>query len=217
MTYLEIVNKVLVLMREPFANTLKKGDDVVVDIVAQQVNDAKRSVESAHNWNVLRHEWTVLPAPGDSKVELAGTAGRGVVIEEIYGPTGDICKELPTRDIRRLMNSGSTPGLVNSYAVSGVNPTTRNIEVQFHPEPQQVTSMKVYGWRKQPDLVLESDVLLVPAQPVIYMALALATRERGEVGGQTAAEIFGMAGEFLKDAIAQDVALNQYDYDWHVG
>ena len=219
MTYLELVNKVLVLLREPVAASLVKGDDVVVDIVAEQVNDAKRTVENAHNWNALRHEWTVLPGPGASKVELTDTADRGVIVEEVYGPNGYDVKELPTADMRRLMASaGSTTGsLVNNYAVSGINPTTRNVQLQFYPEVASLNSVKVYGFRKQGDLALGSDVLLVPAQPVIYFALALAARERGEVGGQTAAEIFGMASEYLKDAIAQDVALNQYDYDWHVG
>ena len=62
----------------------------------------------------------------------------------------------------------------------------------------------------------EADELLVPEQPVIYLALALASRERGEVGGQTSTDIFGMASNYLKDAIAHDAALNNLEYDWYV-
>ncbi len=218
MTYLEIVNQVLVLMREPSASSLASSDDVVVDIVAQQVNDAKRSVEDAHNWNALRYEWTILPGAGSDKAELTNTADRGALIEEVYGPSGLILQEMPTRKMRSLKASSSVPGNhAMYYAVNGINASTRNVEIQVYPEPTALTSLEVYGFRKQADLAADDDVLLVPSKPVIYMALALATRERGEVGGQTAAEVFGMAGAYLKDAIAQDVALNQYDYDWHVG
>ena len=218
MTYLEIVNKVLLLLREPAAATLAVGEDVVVDVVAQHVNDAKRSVENAHNWNALRYDWVVLPGPGSAKVELAGTAGVGVNIEEAYGPDGLRLTENSSSMLRAKTLRAQSPGdFCTDFAINGISPTTRNVLVEFYPEPAQIESIKVFGWKKQPDLSLASDILLVPHQPVVYLALALAARERGEVGGQTASEIFGMASNYLSDAIAQDVALNQYDYDWHVG
>ena len=41
-----------------------------------------------------------------------------------------------------------------------------------------------------------------------------AVLERGEVGGQTAAEIFQMANQFLMDAIALDSSLTDLDNVW---
>lgn len=218
MTYLELVNRVLVLMREPMATTLVKGDDVVVDIVAQHINDAKRSTEDAHNWNVLRYEWSVAVGNGADRGFLSNSADKSVIIDEVYGPEGQLLKEMPTRKMRQLKAASSATGTAAAYyAVDGTDPVTKNVGLRVYPEPASATTLDVYGFRKQADLSLESDVLLIPSQPVIYKALALASRERGEVGGQTAAEIFAMAAEYLRDAIAQDVALNQYDYDWHIG
>ena len=51
-----------------------------------------------------------------------------------------------------------------------------------------------------------SDSLLVPSQPVIHLAVALLARERGETGGTSASEYFGIADKFLSDAIAIDAA-----------
>ena len=56
--------------------------------------------------------------------------------------------------------------------------------------------------------------MLVPGKPVVYTALAMAARERGEVGGQTAAELFALAGTYLSDAIAWDSSLNDLDNIW---
>jgi hypothetical protein len=42
----------------------------------------------------------------------------------------------------------------------------------------------------------------------------MAARERGEVGGQTATELFSLAGVYLSDAIAHDAALNDLDNIW---
>jgi hypothetical protein len=50
----------------------------------------------------------------------------------------------------------------------------------------------------------------------MYLAYALAVRERGEVGGQTAGEIFQMAAGYLSDAIARDAELNYLDDIWQV-
>ena len=42
--------------------------------------------------------------------------------------------------------------------------------------------------------------------PVMHLAVAFATRERGETGGTSAAEYFSMANKYLSDAIAMDAA-----------
>ena len=46
----------------------------------------------------------------------------------------------------------------------------------------------------------------MPSQPVIHLAVALLARERGETGGTSTAEYFGIADRYLSDAIAIDAA-----------
>jgi hypothetical protein len=40
-------------------------------------------------------------------------------------------------------------------------------------------------------------------------------RERGETGGTTAAEYFGVAQQYLSDAIALDAQKHPYETDWY--
>ena len=60
----------------------------------------------------------------------------------------------------------------------------------------------------QADLSADSDRLTIPSNPVLQMAYAMALRERGETGGQSAIEQFGVANDALSDAIALDA--NRY-------
>ena len=60
--------------------------------------------------------------------------------------------------------------------------------------------------KRQADLSADTDVLLIPAQPVIHLAVALLVRERGETGGTSTAEYFQIANQYLSDAIAIDAA-----------
>ena len=58
MTYLQLVNEVLKRLREDTVTNVVSNDDVVADMVVSLVNDAKRTVEDAHTWNVLNYEWS---------------------------------------------------------------------------------------------------------------------------------------------------------------
>jgi hypothetical protein len=69
-----------------------------------------------------------------------------------------------------------------------------------------VYSIRVDTVKRQADLSANADVLLVPAQPVIHLAVALLARERGETGGTSTAEYFTIANQYLSDAIAIDAA-----------
>ena len=63
--------------------------------------------------------------------------------------------------------------------------------------------------KRQADLSTDTDALLVPAMPVVHLAVALLARERGETGGTSTAEYFAIADKFLSDAIAIDAANTQ--------
>ena len=214
MTYLDICNKVLRLMREDSVATLQAPDDVVVELVKDFVNDAKRLVEEAHDWNGLVAEWTPATTAGDPYVSLTG-AGKSVNISSIYRGDGLKLQEIPKAKMLSLRARPSANQAPHYYAVNGMD-GSGDVKVLLHPTPDTSSSLVVNGHQKQDSLSADADELQIPDQPVVYMALALALRERGEVGGQTAAEVFGMAKEYMSNAIANDVALNQYDYDWYV-
>ena len=214
MTYLEICNKVLRLMREDTVSSVQAPDDVVVELVKDFVNDAKRLVEETHDWNGQVYEWTTPTVVGSPFVSLTDS-GKSANISYIYRDDGVALKELPRHKMSALRAQVSPNDTPSYYSINGVD-NNGDVRVLLHPTPSAVSNLTVSGHLKQVDLSMDADELEIPDRPVVYYALAFALRERGEVGGQTAAEVFGMAKEFTSNAIANDVALNQYDYDWYV-
>jgi hypothetical protein len=101
------------------------------------------------------------------------------------------------------------------YAFDGTD-NEGNLSIRLDPTPESGDIIHVLGHKVLADLKNDTDVLRLPVQPVLYYALALAARERGEVGGQTSTELFGMASQYISDAIALDANLSPTEKTWAV-
>jgi hypothetical protein len=215
MNYLQLVNGVLSRMREDTVTTVQSSGDVVVDIVADLVNDAKQLVEDSHDWNALRYSWPVTTADGTSTYTLADSAER-VTVEYVLHDDGGYVDNRTLQYIRsrKATTSNATERPI-AYAFNGAA-ANGDKKIELYPTPNAAYNIEAHGFKGQPALSSDTDVLLVPSKPVLYWALSLAARERGEVGGQTAAELFSMAQTFMSDAIARDSALNPLDDIWMV-
>ena len=216
MTYLELVNDVLIRMREDTIDSIGGSSqaelgDPVAYMVKQFVNDAKRVVEDSHVWNALRDEWVVVTSQGTSTYPLTGSGGRAV-LDAVYSAWGGAIREATLNKIRKdsLRGGENTPMY---YAIDGTD-ANGDARIRLSPTPKAAGDFHVYGFQYQPDLQKDTDVLKVPHKPVVYFALAMAARERGEVGGQTSTDIFGLAKGYMSDAIAIDAASNSLDDIW---
>ena len=210
MTYLELVNNVLTRLREPMITSVRKSEDAVVNIVKNLVNDSKRHVEMAHSWNATRNLWQFTTELGRPNYILEDTAG-GCRISKVTVNGNDIHQW----DLQTLMHQTNKTGLAYRYAYDGTD-NAGNLSIRVDPVPEAGDVIHVLGHKVLPDLKEDGDEVRLPAQPVLYYALALAARERGEVGGQTATELFGMASQFISDAIALDANLSPTEKTWAV-
>jgi hypothetical protein len=118
-------------------------------------------------------------------------------------------------DLKTLIHGEARFGKPFRWAFEGTD-DNGNLMMRFDNIPDAVWPITVLGWRQLPDLKDDTDMLRVPDQPVLYYALALAARERGEVGGQTAAELFNMAQQYISDAISLDGNLSPTEMTWAV-
>ena len=102
------------------------------------------------------------------------------------------------------------------FSVIGRATATNNITISVYPPVDLTTTnnLAIDRVAHQPQLVNHDDILLVPSLPVYTLATALASRERGEVGGTPTSELFAIADRHLSDAIAQDSALFANELDW---
>ena len=210
MTYLELVNNVLTRLREPMITSVLKSEDAVVNIVKNLVNDSKRHVEMADSWNATRNLWQFTTELGRPSYILEDTSG-GCRISKVTVNGNHIHQW----DLQTLMHQAGTGGLAYRYAYDGTD-NAGNLSIRVDPVPEAGDVIHVLGHKVLPDLKQDGDEVRLPAQPVIYYALALAARERGEVGGQTATELFGMASQFISDAIALDANLSPTEKTWAV-
>ena len=210
MNYLQLVNGVLDRLREPQATTVRTMDDPVVNVVKHFVNDAKRHVEATHAWNATRNVWQFSTEAGTPAYVLDSTAG-GARITQVA--RDDAPRHMDQWDLRAVI--GQRTGSPWRWAWEGTD-DAGNIMLRFDPIPDDVYSITVLGHRNLPDLAQDTDELRLPDQPVLYYALALAARERGEVGGQTATELFAMAQQYISDAIALDATLSPTEMTWAV-
>jgi len=204
MTYLNLMNNVLRRLREE--ETTSVTGTTYVKMVGDFINDAKKLVEEATDWSALRDTIVVTTAASDNSYSLTGSSDN-VKVMSVLNDTKNCFMNYQTKDWFNeqiyLLNASEGAPLYYTYNGLDANGDT---EVLVNPKPDGVYSLRFNVVKRQADLSTSTDVILVPAQPVIHYAVALLARERGETGGTSTAEYFSIADKYLSDAIAIDAA-----------
>ena len=227
MTYLELINAVLVRLREDTVTAGNFNSDPYYRFIGSAVNDAKDRVEDAWQWSALRgtdyvevinSSFADLPDSADDKHYII----KRMYSSETYNPLTELpalrrMKQLTVEGMRQRYQEGFSnvpEGQPYEFSVAGRNPSTGNVRITLNPKvgstPYALTVDRV---NHQAPLVNATDRLLVPSLPVYTLATALASRERGEVGGTPVSELFAIADRHLSDAIATDSALYSGEMD----
>ena len=204
MTYLNLMNNVLRRLREE--ETTSVTSTTYVKMVSDFINDAKKIVEEAADWSALRETIVVTTFASDNSYSLTG-GGDNVKVMSVINDTQNCFMEYQTKDWFNdsLYISNAVEGAPKYYTYNGLD-SSGDTEVLVGPTPDGVYSLRFDVVKRQADLSANTDTLLVPAMPVIHLAVALLARERGETGGTSTAEYFSIANNFLSDAIAIDAA-----------
>ena len=204
MTYKDLVNGVLRRLRETEVTSVQSN--LYSKLVGDLVNDAKDLVESAWDWSALRSTLTINTTSGTSNYALTGSQDK---IKElsIINDTSDIAMEYRTTnwmDEQYFLQSPLS-GAPKYYTYNGVN-AAGDALLDVYPNPDGGYVLKVKGVFRNVLLSSDTDTLVIPATPVLHLAVAFASRERGDTGGTSTAEYFQMANKYLSDAIAIDAA-----------
>jgi hypothetical protein len=202
MTYLQIVNSVLKRLRENSVDTVEFTE--YSTLLGAFVNDAKAQIENSHSWSALRSTKTLNTVSGTSEYSVTGS-GNHPIINAIVNDTSN--SNITFRDMnffnqsyyRGQVLSGS-PSYFTNIGIDG----SGDIKIKLYPQPDAVYALRIDGVYPQADLSADADVLLIPHTPVIQLVYAMALRERGESGGQSAQEQMIYADRVLSDYIAID-------------
>ena len=199
-TYLELVNDILVRMREPEVSTVQ--ENVLSKLVGKLVNDAKRQVEDSYNWNSLTATLTAVTSPNTFNYGLSGLGTRFKVIDAYNATSKTELKAATTRTMNdRFIVTTPQTGSPLDYNFNGVT-AQGDTQVDVYPIPEGVETLLFNLYIPQEKLVGDSDTMLAPEEPVLLGAFARALVERGEDGGLQSSEAYALYKSSLADAIA---------------
>jgi hypothetical protein len=210
--YLQLTNSVLRRLREPEATSV--NDNEYVKLIATYINDSKRQVEDAYNWNSLSETLSATTAADSFNYVLTGSGQRFRLIDIINDTSNIILQNRTTlwMDQAFLVNNPqkSSP-LYYNFNGTNVNGDT---QVDLYPIPDGVYNIRFNVIKPQAELVADADVLYVPHEPVIMGAYARAIAERGEDDGITSSEAYSLYLTSLSDAIAIEAGRYIEESEW---
>jgi hypothetical protein len=214
MTYLEIINKVLLRLRE---DAVADWDETnYSQLIGEYVNEVKREVEDSWDWGNLRQTVQATTASNVFRYEITGVKERGKVLQ-VWNDTEDyLLRPASSNYLTTLFNTNNTPsGKPMFYDTNGLS-ADNDLYIDMWPVPDGVYTINVDCYAPQDELAANSTKILAPSWPVILGAYALAVSERGENGGIGYSEAYERYRGALSDAIATDARNYSDETTWRV-
>jgi len=212
MTYLQLVNSVLRKLREEEVTTVSESD--YSKLVGDFVNDAKRLIEDSWDWTGLRYTYSITTTTDDALYSLTDFNTRSKILY-VHNESRNLT--VPQESLQRIhqlnLESDSSTGAVVYYAVDGLD-TNGDVQIRLYRTPNTAENFSVYTVKRTEDFTSDTETTLVPDSPIIQWAYSYALRERGETGGQSAAEQAIFAKQELNNAVAFDAGLSPDETVW---
>ena len=199
MTYLEMINDVLTRLRETTVSTA--SETTYSALIGKFINDAKRQVEDAFNWNVLDQDITINTVAGTYQYALTG-AGAKFQVQDAINITSNVTLRNISFQLMNRRQNFATPvsGIPSEYCFDGFS--NGDAKVTLYPRPDNVYNLKFTLTIPQAALSSDSTSILVPDVLVVQNAYARALVERGEDGGMASSEAYQLYRVMLSDYIA---------------
>jgi hypothetical protein len=211
-TYLEAVNDVLIRLRENEVTSV--NDTAYSKLIGKYVVDAQRQVEDSYNWNALSNTLTMNTLPDLFNAVLVGSGVRFRLIDVIDDTNNRVLKYRSSKEMNDLfLNQEQKKGPPEYFNFNGVSPEG-DTQVDLYPIPDAVYTVRFNIIQPQDPLKFDADRLLVPAEPVIFLAYAKALAERGEDGGMLTSEAYQLFQQSLADHISNESNLFEEEFIW---
>jgi hypothetical protein len=213
MTYLEAVNSVLRRLRE--REVASVSENSYSRLIGDFVNDAKNEVETAWNWSALRTTLTLATTANIFNYELNGSQNNFTLLDVINDTDNQF---MSYRDgvwfDNAYLNQGPVTGSPEYYNFNGVS-NDGDTQVDIYPIPDGAYTIRFNVILRNQDLTGDGNDLVIPARPVVLLALAKAIEERGEDGGASSMNAYAAGRSSLADEIALDAARRPEDTLWY--
>lgn len=205
-TYLQLVNNVLTRLREPTVTSVQ--DSAYSRLIGIYVNDAKREVEDAYDWNSLSTTLTAETIDGVFNYVLEDSGTRFRVIDILNDTTNIMMDYAATNWMdQQFLLIDQNKGSPAYYNFNGVD-VNGDTQVDIFPIPDGVYTLRFNLIVPQLDLALDTDRILVPGHLTCLLAYAKAIAERGEDAGILSSEAY----QLYKMALADYVSIERNRY-----
>jgi hypothetical protein len=229
MTYLDLINAVLIRLREAKADVGNVDSNPYYAAIGSFVNDAKQLVEDTWDWSALRGSDSIMITQGQSIIQLPNSqntnynlfsvlnASTGLFLSQVTDDEGFAVYQ---DDLSNPVAQGSPNAWFHYDAYwnpsSDADSSNGLQQIRLVAPSDASYTLKAFRACRQAPLTQWDQRLKVPAAPVYTLATALASRERGEVSGTPTSELFAVAKTTLSDAIAIDSAKYPEELIWYV-
>lgn len=205
MTYLEAVNEVLARLRESSVSTISQT--AYSTLIGHFVNDAKRQVEDAWDWDVQNTTITVTTVAGTSGYTLTGSGTRQKGISANITTSGRQAMLQPVSNkwIQDQQQLTTTTNSAPCYFAWDGNDGTDS-KIQLFSTPDSVYTIKFNLNVPQAALTASATVIQVPSDAVVMGAYARALVERGEDGALGSSEAYSLYKSIMADRISLEQA-----------
>ena len=200
MTYLQLINNVLIRLRETQVST--NSETAYSTLIGLFVNDAKRQIEDSFSWNVLGQTVNITTTAGTYIYSMTG-AGQKFQVMDALNTTANVgLQNISFVQMNRFQNLvPAISGVPEYYAFDGVD-GNGDTKVVIYPRPDNVYNLPFALTVPQATLSSDNTVVLVPDVLVVQNAYARALVERGEDGGLNSSEAYQLYRGMLADQIA---------------
>lgn len=214
-TYLQLINKVLVALRE---DEVLGVTEPYAKLIGQFVNEAKEDVEDASPWRCLRTEVSFASTANTTTTTLTSTNDRSYLMNT---PTGDPLlfrtdsgdesrvSVIPIERLRELRLSTDAAERNEPCYVAFTSDGT-NLVAHFYPTPDATYNYKGIFVVPQAELENKTDTLTVPYRPVVLRAIWYAMDERGSEFSGRLETALAKAERSLNEAILIDISQENF-------
>lgn len=217
MTYLQLVNKVMLRLREREVSTVQGVGNAnsYARLIGEFINEAKDQVTASWEWSSLKQTLSVNTVNNVFSYELNGTGNMFKVLD-VYNDTSnfEMQQKSSTWFNKEFLLAEPQRGAPIYYNFNGTSADS-DVLVDIYPIPDGEYALRFNVAVSELPLTADADVLLVPSRPVILLATAMAIEERGEDGGQQSINAYASYRTALADEIAFDAARNPEATTWY--
>ena len=222
MTFREAINEVLIRLREDTI-ALNWSDDIndsstvsaYQKVIGSLVNDTKRSIESYHDWLVLRETADIATVASTKNYSLS-SGQEFKILDVVNNSTGTQLIQVSKAYLNNIKYPTDPTGEPLYYGFNGAD-ATNNLKVDLSPIPTAAQTISFDIIKYQDELTEATTVIKIPTKPLILGAWARAIAERGEDGGTQSSIAAQEASNSLSQAIMIDSGKIQYESDWFIG